>query len=136
MMRANALIDLRIARPLRWLAGKSAELTDWSPISMGLVFEKIEATFERAAQVSTHYARVTLLCTHHTFMSKLTLNPILTLQHMNVYAQDGSVLLDPNLDVFADVVATQPLFREYLDHMYNKEFMLSPNGKKKHPAYK
>ena len=51
MMRANALIDLRIARPLRWLAGKSAELTDWSPISMGLVFEKLETLFERASEV-------------------------------------------------------------------------------------
>ena len=55
MMRANALIDLRIARPLRWLAGKSADLTNWSPVSMAFVFEKLEKIFERAAEVCACY---------------------------------------------------------------------------------
>lgn len=101
MMRANALIDLRIARPLRWLASKSAEpeLTDWSPVSMGLVFEKLENLCERAAE-------------------------------------DGNVLLDPYLDIFADIARTQPLFREYLDHTYNQEVVRSPDGKTKHLAYR
>ena len=53
MMRANALIDIRVARPMRWLAGKSAELAaGWSPVTLGLVFEKLEKTFELAAEVS------------------------------------------------------------------------------------
>lgn len=48
MMRANAAIDLLIAKPMRWLAGKSAELVDWSPYSMGKVFDMIEELFMRA----------------------------------------------------------------------------------------
>ena len=55
---------------------------------------------------------------------------------MTVYAQDGSVLLAPTLDLFDDVAASQPAFREYLDHMYNKETALSPDGKTKHLVYK
>ena len=99
MMRANALIDLRIARPLRWLAGKSSELIgDWSPISMGLVFEKLEKLFERAVQ-------------------------------------DPKVLFESDLKLFDDVAASQPAFREFLDHMYKEETVLSPNGKKKHLVY-
>ena len=34
MTRANAVIDLVISRPLRWLAGSSYRLTNWSPVSM------------------------------------------------------------------------------------------------------
>lgn len=34
MSRANAIIDIRISRPHRWLAGKSGELQDWSPMKM------------------------------------------------------------------------------------------------------
>ena len=48
MMRANAAIDLLIAKPMRWLAGKSAELVDWSPYSMGKVFDMLEELFMRA----------------------------------------------------------------------------------------
>eukprot|EP00966_Prymnesium_polylepis_P222071 5138240-Prymnesium_polylepis.1 len=50
MMRANTIIDLRIARPLRYLAGKCAKLDDWSPYSMGLVQDEIEQLFERSAR--------------------------------------------------------------------------------------
>lgn len=46
MMRANALIDLRISRPMRWLCGKGAELVDWSPFKMGLVLEKLEVAID------------------------------------------------------------------------------------------
>ena len=38
-MRANAIIDLRISRPWRWLCGKGAELVDWSPYSQGPVLD-------------------------------------------------------------------------------------------------
>ena len=50
--------------------------------------------------------------------------------------QDGSVLLAPALDLFDDVAASQPAFREYLHHMYNKEVALSPDGKTQHLVYK
>lgn len=50
MMRANAIIDLIVARPMRWLCGKSAALLDWSPYSMGPVLDRLEGLFERAAQ--------------------------------------------------------------------------------------
>ena len=50
MLRANAIIDLIVARPMRWLCGKSAARLDWSPYSMGPVLDRLEGLFERAAQ--------------------------------------------------------------------------------------
>lgn len=47
MSRANAAIDLRISRPHRWLAGKTSELLDWSPIKMNWVLDLIDAAFQR-----------------------------------------------------------------------------------------
>ena len=35
MTRANALISLLISKPLRWLAGSSFKLSDWSPMCLG-----------------------------------------------------------------------------------------------------
>lgn len=48
MTRANAIIDLLISRPMRWLSGKSASLTNWSPFSMGAVLDLVEQFFLRA----------------------------------------------------------------------------------------
>lgn len=45
MTRANALIDVMISRPLRWLSGKSHELQDWSPFSMGEALDLVEQFF-------------------------------------------------------------------------------------------
>lgn len=47
MSRANALIDLRISRPHRWLAGKTAELDNWSPIRMNWVLDLIDEAFQK-----------------------------------------------------------------------------------------
>lgn len=47
MCRANALIDLRLSRPHRWLAGKSAELPNWSPIRMNWVLDLVDAAFPK-----------------------------------------------------------------------------------------
>lgn len=47
MARANALIDLRLSRPHRWLAGKSAELPNWSPIRMNWVLDLVDAAFQK-----------------------------------------------------------------------------------------
>lgn len=48
MTRANAIVDLLISRPLRWLAGKSSQLAGWSPYSMGGAMDLVEQLFERA----------------------------------------------------------------------------------------
>ena len=45
-------------------------------------------------------------------------------------------LLAPNIDIFTDVAANQPAFRDFLDHMYNKEVVRSPDGSTKHLVYK
>lgn len=50
MSRANSVIDLRIARPMRWLAGNSSKLLDWSPFSMQPVFDRLEAIFEAGSR--------------------------------------------------------------------------------------
>lgn len=47
MSRANALIDLRISRPHRWLAGKTHELTNWSPVQMNGVLDLIDDVFQK-----------------------------------------------------------------------------------------
>lgn len=99
MARANAVIDLRISRPHRWLSGKSAELQNWSPIKMNFVLDLIDSVFQRARA-------------------------------------DGSVLLDPQLDVFKPIADTQPLFRAYREWTDTHDAVLSPNGKVRHLHYK
>ena len=41
-LRAHTLVDLLISRPLRWLAGKSAQLNDWSIYSMAGALDLVE----------------------------------------------------------------------------------------------
>lgn len=48
MTRANAIIDLLVSRPLRWLAGKSSQLSEWSAYAMGEALDLVEQLFERA----------------------------------------------------------------------------------------
>lgn len=76
MVRANAIVDVHISRPMRWLSGKSAELRDWSPYSMGEVLDIIEDFFIKAQN-------------------------------------DGSLFLDPTLDLFKTLADKQPLFAEW-----------------------
>lgn len=95
MVRANAIIDLLVSRPLRWLSGKSSQLQDWSPLSMGQALDAVEELFNRA-------------------------------QH------DGSLLLDPNLDIFKPIAETQPLFAAWRRHMFEEETVVAPDGKTKH----
>ena len=49
MTRANAIIDLSISRPLRWLAGNSYKLSNWSPLSMGRALDMVENILEKAS---------------------------------------------------------------------------------------
>lgn len=99
MSRANAVIDLRISRPHRWLAGKTSELENWSPFQMNGVLDLIDEVFQRATD-------------------------------------DGSVLLDPNLDIFKPVADAQPLFRAYRQFTEAHDSVLSPNGRVRHLHYK
>lgn len=99
MCRANGLIDLRISRPHRWLAGKSAELLNWSPVRMNWVLDLIDDAYQKIRD-------------------------------------DGSVMLDPEWDIFAPVCEIQPVFREYVDFTYNHDIILSPNGRVRHLHYK
>jgi hypothetical protein len=99
MTRANAIIDLLIARPMRWMAGNSCKMENWSPFSMGPVLDTVEELFERVAR-------------------------------------DGSVMLDPNLDVFKDVASTQPAYRDFLKYMYEEDTVLSPDCKTRFPQYR
>eukprot|EP00965_Chrysotila_dentata_P046680 1550182-Pleurochrysis_carterae.AAC.1 len=48
--RACTLIDLIISRPMRWLAGKAAQLHDWSPFKMGLVHDLLANAMEETSQ--------------------------------------------------------------------------------------
>lgn len=47
MARANAIVDLLISRPLRWLSGKSSDLPNWSPRSMGEALDLVEQVLLR-----------------------------------------------------------------------------------------
>ena len=49
MTRANALIDLHISKPLRWLSGNSYKLEKWSPISMTRALDLVEQFFVKAS---------------------------------------------------------------------------------------
>ena len=100
MMRSNAAVDLLIARPLRWFAGKSSELVNWSPYSIGEIFDDIEGLFLRTEK-------------------------------------NGNVLLRETLRGFWKKYAQrQPKFAEYLEHMMEEDFVMSPDGTTKHLKFK
>ena len=100
LIRASAMIDIRIALPLRWIAGNGPKLKDWSPFSMGPVLDRIESTLERGSR-------------------------------------DGAVLLSSApLAIYESMAAEQPAFKEYLEWLYEKKTVRSPNGKKKYLLYK
>lgn len=99
MTRANAIIDVLISRPLRWLSGKGAELEDWSPFSMGEALDLVEQLFVEA-------------------------------QH------DGSLLLDPELDIFKPIAQKQPKFAAWRRYTFEEEDVLAPDGVTKHLVWK
>ena len=49
MMRANALIDLFISRPLRFLDGSAQELDNWSPKKADWAYDLVDDFLERAS---------------------------------------------------------------------------------------
>lgn len=99
MIRANALVDILISRPLRWLSGKSSELVNWSPFSMGEAFDAVEQFLMRAQN-------------------------------------DGSLFLDPDLDLFKHIADKQPAFARWRVQTFEEEFRLAPDGRTKHLLYK
>ena len=50
MIRASAIIDIRIALPLRWIAGNGPKLQSWSPFSMSPVLSRLEDLFVRGSR--------------------------------------------------------------------------------------
>lgn len=98
MTRANAIIDLLISRPMRWLSGKSTHLTNWSPFSMGRVLDIVEQFLLKA-------------------------------QH------DGSLFLDPKLDLFKEISDEQPLFAAWRTFTFTEEYVYSPANTHKHLVY-
>lgn len=97
--RANAIIDLLISRPMRWLTGNSHRLHDWSPYSMGEVLDLVEQFFMKAQY-------------------------------------DGSLFLNPDLDIFEPIAAQQPLFQEWRVFTFTEHTRLSPDGSTRHLLYK
>ena len=49
---------------------------------------------------------------------------------------DGSILLDPSLDIFASIRREQPLFQQYHDEMFTKSRCLGPDRKTYHLHWK
>lgn len=47
-------------------------------------------------------------------------------------SNDGAALLDPTIDIFAQVIATQPVFKEWMDRAAI-ETITAPDGRTKHP---
>lgn len=94
MVRANALVDILISRPMRWLSVESAQLVNWSPRSMGEVLDIAQRFFIRA-------------------------------QH------DGSLFLDPQLDLFKPIADQQPLFAQWRRYTFECETVSSPSGSAK-----
>ena len=105
MIRANAIIDLLVARPMRWMAGKSADMTDWSPFSMGPVLDTVEQLFERGAHDGS------------------------ALLDANLFDRKHQSYL------FKSVADSQPAFCEYLDHVYTEDTVQSPDKNKKYLQY-
>ena len=95
MTRTNGLIDILVSRPLRWLAGNSYKLDNWSPLDMRHALKLVHDIFELAAN-------------------------------------DGSVLLNPALDIFGPIARTQPQFAEWRRYMFDEEHIFSPDGKESH----
>lgn len=103
MARANAVIDLLVSRPLRWLAGKSAVLQDWSPYKMNGVLDLVHATFVKGKD-------------------------------------DGTIFLNPQLDIFESIATEQPYFKEFME--YTRIYIqpgcnpVSQYGRTRHMHYK
>jgi hypothetical protein len=51
-------------------------------------------------------------------------------------SSDGSVLLDPALDLFKPIKDTQPLFAEWHDRMFDTDHVMSPDGTEPHLVFK
>ena len=109
MVRANAIIDLLVSRPLRWLTGSAYTLDSFSPVTMLTIRDG----------KPLHPAPIDLV--EDLFKKG---------------EADGSLLLDATLDIFKPVADVQPLFANYRKYMYEEQFVFAPDGKTKHLIYK
>ena len=99
MTRANAIVDIVISMPLRWLSGNAYKLDNFSPLDMRIALRLVHDLFEKVAL-------------------------------------DGSVLLDPDLDLFGSFADTQPLFAEWRKYMFEDKCALSADGTTSYLTYK
>jgi hypothetical protein len=109
MTRANAIIDLLISRPLRWLTGCAYELDSFSPVTLLTIKDG----------------------------TPLHDSPLDLVEQLFVEAStDGSILLDATLNVFKTIASVQPKFAAYLKYTHDDDFVLSPDNSVKHFVYK
>jgi hypothetical protein len=109
MTRANAIIDLLISRPLRWLTGCAYELDSFSPVTLLTIKDG----------------------------TPLHDSPLDLVEQLYVEAStDGSILLDATLNVFKTIASVQPKFAAYLKYTHDDDFVLSPDNSVKHFVYK
>ena len=62
MSRGNAIIKLRISKPMRWSAGKAAELHEWSPYKNNKVLYLVCDVFKRAQDNTVCFSTLTCAC--------------------------------------------------------------------------
>ena len=92
MTRANAIIDLKVSRPLRWLAGSSYRMPNWSPVSMARALDMVEQAFVAASTDGS----VLLDATYNNFEEIAKEQPLFNayLKHMyeeeHVMSPDGT----------------------------------------------
>lgn len=92
MVRANAIIDILISRPLRWLAGNAYQLDNFSPLDLRVCLRIVHDLFERVA------ADGSLLLTFFDVFEPITrTQPLFAewrrsmYEEQHVYSPDGSV---------------------------------------------
>lgn len=125
MIRANAIIDILISRPLRWLSGKSKDLVDWSPFSIGEAFDAVEQFLVQAQHDGSMFLDDTLdlfasiadkqpafaAWRHHTFNTQARLAPDGKTKHL-LYRRALDELLHPTDSTNA---ASEQKVIEYLE---------------------
>ena len=109
MTRANAIIDLLVSRPLRWLTGCAYELDSFSPVTLLTIKDG----------------------------QPLHASPLDLVEQLFTKAStDGSLLLDATLDIFKPIADVQPKFAAHRTFMYEKDHVMSPDGSVPHLLYK
>ena len=108
MTRANALVDLLISRPLRWLSGNSYKLDNWSPLDMNVAADLAYEALVKVEADGSHLLDPNLDIfgpiadkqplfaewRRHTFQAESSLSPDGSTKHLT-YALVRRELLNP-----------------------------------------